>query len=151
MNFEFEILKKNRKLILSVIDDFSVKQLNTIPEGFTNNIAWNVAHLITTQQLLCYKLSDLPMLVSDEFVELYRKGTSPNLDISLAEFEEIKDMFLHLPMQLEKDYTAEIFKTYQEYTTSVGITLKNIHAAIAFNNLHEGIHLGIILGLKKLI
>lgn len=151
MSFELEILKKNRKLILKVIEGLSIEQLNKIPEGFKNNIVWNIAHLVVTQQLLCYNFSSLPMLVSEKLVASYRKGTSPSIQVSLAEFQEMKQLFSELPIQLETDYKAGIFKTYQEYTTSVAITLKDIDAAIAFNNLHEGIHLGVILSLKKLI
>ncbi len=151
MSFELEILKKNRELILKVIEGLSIEQLNKIPEGFKNNIVWNIAHLVVTQQLLCYNFSSLPMLVSEKLVASYRKGTSPSNQVSLSEFQEMKQLFSELPIQLETDYKAGIFKTYQAYTTSVAITLKDIDAAIAFNNLHEGIHLGVILSLKKLI
>ncbi|MCB0460976.1 MAG: DinB family protein, partial [Flavobacteriaceae bacterium] len=57
MEKQVEILKANRKGILSLIEGLSIMQLNKIPQGFKNNIAWNVAHLLVTQQLLCYKLS----------------------------------------------------------------------------------------------
>jgi hypothetical protein len=32
-------------------------QLNIVPDGFNNSIAWNIAHILVTQQLLHYKLS----------------------------------------------------------------------------------------------
>lgn len=151
MNFEFEILKKNRELILKVVEGLSIEQLNKIPEGFNNNIVWNIAHLVVTQQLLCYTFSGLPVSISDKLLNSFRKGTAPVDEVSLEEYEEIKKLFSQLPTQLESDYNAGIFKSYQEYTTSVAITLKDIDSAIAFNNLHEGIHLGVILGLKKLL
>lgn len=151
MNHQFEILKKNRAFILKVIDGLSIEQLNKIPKPFNNNILWNVSHLLATQQLLCYKLSGLPMLVTDEFVELYRKGTFPEKEMLQSQWNDIKEQFAALPLQFENDYTNGIFKTYTDYTTSVAIDLTGIDAAIAFNNFHEGIHLGYILALKKLI
>ena len=151
MNDQFDILNKGRLLILKLIDGFSIEQLNKTPEGFGNNIVWNVAHLVVTQQLLCYKLSGLPMLVSDEMVVLYKKGAAPQKDISPEEFEEIKRQFLELPNQFEKDYSDGIFTNYNEYTTSANVALTDIKKATAFNNFHEGIHLGVILTLRKLI
>lgn len=151
MNFEFEILKKNRKLVLKVIDGLSIEQLNKIPDSFNNNIVWNIGHMLVTQQLLCYNFSNLPMLVSENLVESYRKGTSPNAEVSFSDFKDMKSLFSEFTMQLERDYQSGIFKTYRKYTTSVDITLSDINAAIAFNNLHEGIHLGVILSLRKLV
>lgn len=151
MNNQFEIFKKNRAFILKVIEGLSIEQLNKIPPPFKNNIVWNVAHLVVTQQLLCYNLSGLPMLVTDEFVALFRKGSGPEKEVSQSQWNNIKEMFVGLPLQFENDFANGIFKTYTDYTTSLAITLTDIDAAIAFNNLHEGIHLGYILALKKLV
>ena len=151
MTYQFDILSKNRALILKVIDGFSLKQLNKIPEGFNNNIAWNIAHLVVTQQLLCYKMSGLPILISDEMVSKYKKGTKPEAEVTHAEFEEIKALLVSLPIKFEKDYNAGVFKSYEAYTTSVNLTLTDIDTAAAFNNFHEGIHLGVILAMRKLV
>lgn len=151
MDKNFEILKKSRSLLLKITEHLTIDQLNKIPVGFNNNIVWNIAHLVVTQQLLCYKLSGLPCLISDEMIQKFQKGSSPISKISADEFQEIKMLLLDLPKTLEEDYCKRVFKNYSEYTTSVGITIKNIDEAIQFNLLHEGIHLGIVLQLKKLI
>ena len=106
---------------------------------------------MVTQQLLCYKLSGLKCLISDELIINFQKGSSPSYKISEDEFENIKKQFLDLPNKMEEDYEKEIFKSYNEYTTSVDVTLSNINDAILFNLYHEGIHLGVILQQKKFI
>jgi len=151
MQKQFDTLKKSRILTLKAISGLTIEQLNKIPEGFKNNIAWNVTHLLVTQQLLCYKLSGLKCLISDELITNFQKGSSPSYKISEDEFENIKKQFLDLPNKMEEDYEKEIFKSYNEYTTSVDVTLSNINDAILFNLYHEGIHLGVILQLKKFI
>ncbi|MDY7396530.1 DinB family protein [Aureibaculum sp. 2210JD6-5] len=151
MDKQFDILKANRLLILKIIDGLTIKQLNKIPTGFKNNIVWNVAHLVVTHQLLCYRFSGLPLYISDEMVEKYKKGTAPKNDIDLEEFEQIKTRFLSLPDKFVQDYENGTFKTYRSYTTSANVTLNSISDAIEFNNFHEGIHLGYILALKKLV
>jgi len=151
MNKQFEILKQSRKLILKSIDNLSIEQLNTIPKGFKNNIAWNIAHLVVTQQLLCYKLSGLSCLISDEMIEKYQKGTTPLKDISKEELEGIKELFLELPQKLEEDFKNQLFQKYYPYKTSVNIALNSIEDSVEFNAYHEGIHLGIILQLIKFV
>ena len=138
MEKQFEILKANRLIILKIIEDLSLKQLNKIPEGFRNNIAWNVAHLPVIQQLLCYKLSGLPINVNDE-----------SDDMTQQELETIKDLYVKQIAQFKEDYHNNKFTAYNTYPTSANVTLHTINDAIAFNNFHEGLHLGYILALKN--
>ena len=151
MQKKFDDLLQTRKFLLKITDNLSNEQLNKIPDGFKNNIAWNIAHLLVTQQLLCYKFSGLDCLVSEEMIADFQKGSVPNHQVSPEEFEKIKKLFLQLPVQFEKDYNTGIFKNYTVYKTSIGITLNSVDEAIPFNLYHEGIHLGVILQLLKFI
>lgn len=149
MDWAFDITTKNRILLQGFIDHHSLQELNTVPEGFSNNIIWNIAHTIVTQQLLVYNLSGLPMLVSDELVAAYKKGTKVERDVSQAEVDAIKSLLFSTIEQTKKDYDNKIFKIYNSYTTSTHSTITSVEDAIAFNNFHEGIHLGYILALRK--
>lgn len=149
MNWRIDIAKKNRKIFERFIDNMSLEQLNTVPEGFKNNVIWNIAHCIVTQQLLVYKLSGLEGTLSDEMIAEFRKGTKTERSLSQAEVDEVKGLLFSPLEQTEKDYSNSVFKTFNEYTVSTGSTLTNVDEAIDFNNFHEGIHLGYILALKK--
>jgi hypothetical protein len=151
MKNQFNILKKSRALTLKAIEGLTLEQLHKIPDGFKNNIAWNIAHLVVTQQLLHYKLSGLDCLCPDDLIETHRKGTFPTIRFSQEEFNEVLDLFKGLPETLEEDFEAGIFEQYTEYPTSTGVILKAIEVAIPFNNYHEGIHLGVILSIKKFV
>jgi hypothetical protein len=151
MKIQFDILKKSRQLTLNAINGLTLEQIHTIPEGFKNNIAWNVAHLVVTQQLLQYKLSGLDCLVPDELIEEHKKGTFPTKTFTEEEFEEVTDLFAGLPDTLEEDFNEGIFENYTTYETSAGFVIDSFEAAVNFNNYHEGIHFGIILALKKLV
>jgi len=151
MNKQFEVLKKSREIILKKIDGLSLEQLHIIPEGFKNNIAWNVAHLVVTQQLLHYKMSGNACLSPDDLIEKYKKGSFPSEEFTEEEFEEVKELLIGLPDTLQEDFNAGIFTDYSVYETSTGFVLDSIESAIAFNNLHEGIHLGVIMALLKIV
>lgn len=144
-----DISRKNRKLFEDFIDGFSLDKLNKVPAGFNNNIIWNIAHCIVTQQLLVYKLSGLEGVLSDELIAKFRKGTKTECDLSQKEVNEIKSL-LFLPLdKTEEDYVKGVFKNYNEYQVSTGSVLATVEHALVFNNFHEGIHLGYILALKK--
>ena len=151
MKTQFDILKTSRKLIIHIIKDLTLEQLHVIPDGFKNNIAWNIAHLVVTQQLLHYKLSGIDCLAPDDLIEHYKKGTVPTKKFTQEEFEEVKDLFIGLPDTLEEDFNEGIFENFQAYETSIGFELDRFETAVHFNNYHEGIHLGVILALKKLV
>jgi len=149
MNWEFDICRKNRIILLKILDSFSTEDLNKIPDGFSNNLIWNIAHVIVTQQLLTYNLSGLPMKVTGELVEKYRKGTKVERDESQTEIEEIKSLVMSSLDELEKDYNNGVFNSFKPYITSTNSNIKSIEEAITFNLFHEGIHLGYILAMKK--
>jgi len=149
MDWAFDITLKNRNIMASFLDSFSTKELNKIPKGFSNNLIWNIAHLVVTQQLLTYNLSGLPMLISDEMVKKFRKGSKPEDDVSQKEVNEIKDLLFSTLEKTKEDYKKGLFKNYNNYTVTTKNTLTNVEQAIEFNNFHEGIHLGYILAMKK--
>ena len=151
MKDTFEVNRTSRKMLNAYFENYTLEQLNKVPEGFTNNLIWNIAHVIVTQQLLVYKLSGLPMMVSDEMVERYRKGTKPGQDVTQAEADEIQALLFDTLHKTEVDYNNGLFVNYQEYPTSTGFVLESTVGALEFNNFHEGLHLGIMLSIRKFV
>lgn len=151
MNSVFDVQKTIREILLKILDNHSLEQLNKIPTGFSNNIIWNVAHCVAAQQTLVYKLSGLPTMVSEDFILKYRKGTKPEGDVSQVEVDEVKALLTGTLEKTQNDFESGLFVDYNEYTTSMGFTLKNIHGALDFNNYHEGIHTGIIMSIRKFV
>jgi len=151
MHQTFEITKTSRKVLSQILENHALEQLNKIPEGFKNNLIWNIGHIITVQQMLVYKLSGLAMMISDEMVEKYKKGTKPEHIVTQEEVDEMKSLLIETINQTEVDFNNKIFKNYHEFTTMLGFTLKNTEDALSFNYYHEAVHTGIMLGIRKFI
>lgn len=149
MKDHFTLLRTTRNNILRMIEGIDLKTLNTTPEGFNNNLAWNLGHVVATQQLLCYGLSGNQMQVENDFISRYRKGTKPEGDIDEAELDFIKNQLIVLVDKTEDDFQNGLFPNFKEYPTSYNYTLKSIEDAIMFNNSHEAMHLGYVIALKK--
>ncbi|WP_418602190.1 DinB family protein [Hwangdonia sp.] len=152
MEFTFQVLNNTRAILAKIIDDNSLKDLNKIPKGFNNNIIWNIAHIVVSEQLLAYKLSGLPSILSDEMIDKYRKDTKPESEVTQDEVNQIKGLLFTALENTKTDYKNGIFKTYNVYTVSTtGNTLNHIDEALQFILTHEGIHYGYILALLKAV
>ncbi|MFL9845440.1 DinB family protein [Flavobacterium rhizosphaerae] len=147
----FRATRNSRRLLAEYLDNYTLEQLNTIPPGFNNNMIWNIAHVMVSQQRLVYMLSGLPMMIADDMANRYMKGTKPEFDVTAEEVEEIRVLLFTTLDKTEEDYKNGVFKNYREYTTGFGFTLFNAEEAIQFNNYHEGTHLGVLLSLKKFV
>ncbi len=151
MKSELKLLQTSINNVVSIIEGLSTKQLNEIPQGFTNNLIWNVAHLTVTQKLLIYGLSGNELNLESDFVDNYRKGTKPESEVSESDCKVIITQFKNQFNGLQVDLDNGIFKTYKDYPTSYNFTITSLEDAICFNNLHYGLHVSTILKLKKAI
>lgn len=151
MNQAFEITQQNRKILHIYLQKYSLEQLNKIPEGFSNNLIWNIGHIIVVQQLLVYKLSGLQPMVSATLISKYARGTRPEGDVSQAEIDEIESLLFKTIEQTKTDLENNVFKNYHEFKNELGFTIKSAEEAIAFNYFHEATHLGIMMSIKKFV
>ncbi|WP_175402744.1 DinB family protein [Mangrovivirga cuniculi] len=150
INSTIVIHKNTRKHIKVFWDAIKPHDLAHIPDGFKNNILWNVAHCLVTHQLLIYQLSNSKMNIPEKFIEKYRKGTKPvNDEIKEEDVNIINNNLLSQSEKLAKDYALLSQKQFKEYETSYGVKLNSVEDAISFNNVHEALHLGIIMSQAK--
>jgi hypothetical protein len=139
-----------RRRVKSLTRSVDGTELFHVPDGFANHIAWNIGHMVVSQQLLTYRLSGLDLAIPEHLVPCYQKGSTP-ADGSPESFREIVGLLTTTATQLEVDYDAGRFTEFQPYTTLTGSKLNSISDALAFNYFHEGIHLGYALALNRAV
>lgn len=146
-----DVFLQDRQLILSAVSGLSAEAYFEMPPGFDNNVAWNLGHIIVTQQALHYRLSGLPTLTTRQDIAMFKTGSSPADWEGNPDIPRLVDLLVQTGPQLKEDYEAGLFGSYQAYTTSTGISMPTIEDALAFNNFHEGLHLGTILALRNFV
>ncbi|SHE37010.1 DinB family protein [Pedobacter caeni] len=144
-------LRKLRFAILKATEQLSTEQLNRIPDGFNNNVIWNLAHLIASQQNLCYGKAGQEPLVPESFVLSYKPGTKPEGLVSAEEIEQIKALLISTTDQLETDLNTSKFDNYTPWVNSYGLELNNINDIINYIPLHESMHFGYVMAMKRLL
>ncbi len=151
METQFDILEKLRAKAMQMVEGLSLEQLNRVPQGFNNNIIWNLGHLVAAMQGVCYRRSNVPMRISEEFFQKYKPESRPEGDVSEQEVLDIRDLLNLTVDQLRRDYNQGLFETYTAFTTRYGVDINNIEEAITFLSFHEGMHMGYIMAQKRLV
>lgn len=147
-----DAVRKLRQSLDAAVADLPPEAWLAVPDGFRNNVLWNVGHVAVTLDLLTYGLARLPMNAPAEAVARFRKGTSPADWDAPPDIGETRRLLATLPDELEADLRAGRFEPYpRPYTTTPGVTLASVDEAVAFDLFHEGLHLGAVLALRKLV
>ena len=151
MEFLLEIAKHTRSNFIKLMDGLTIEQLNLIPQGYNNNIAWNFAHIVASQQTLCYVRGHVDTRIPLDKVTKYQRGTSPQGFINEEELGFYKDHAFTLLDDLTADVNAQLFGNYEQVTTMFGVTLSNINDAKAYFVTHDNLHYGYALALRRAV
>mgnify|MGYP003625693660 FL=1 len=91
------------------------------------------------------------MKIPLELIDKFKKGSVPDGTATDDEIDMIKGFLFSTIEWAQEDYENGVFKDFVVYETSAKVTLNNVEDAIAFNLFHEGLHLGVVLSLKKVL
>lgn len=151
MKNQLELTLQSRKNLHAVLTSMDTESLLKIPEGFRNNVWWNIAHVVVTQQILVYKFGGVQMRVPEEMVTKFMKGTVPDGTATDQEIKSVADLLIDTIEWTKQDFDAGLFKGYKAYKTSAGFQLNSLEDAISFNLYHEGLHMAAIISLRKML
>ena len=150
-SFECEILRASRTRLLNLMETISHEVLFKIPEGFNNNIFWQIGHCITSQQRHMYMRSGLPMYISKEFMEAFKIGSSPASWKITPDLNEVKHLLIDTVNHLESDLELGLFVNYEPFDLPMGFHVRNHVQALQAANYHEAEHSGKIFTYLKLL
>ncbi len=145
MDNVFKVLQKSREALYNLAKDMPLELLNQIPEGFNNNIIWNIGHIVAVQQLLVYGLSKTPFVVDQFIIDHFRNKTKPERTYTGEEVDMVLSSLETSIVQMNKDYTDKKFGPCTPFISkSFNTTFDTIEEIITFNIFHEGLHSGVI-------
>ncbi len=151
MNKGLDFIRKARLVLTNTINELTIEQLNQIPKGFNNNIIWNMAHLIATQQIVCYRRAGVEPILDADFINAYAPGSRPEKFVSAEDVALISELFFSTLGRFEQDLQTGLFNNYTAWTTRAGVDINNINDVLAFLPYHEGIHVGYIQAQRRVL
>lgn len=151
MKIILDTQKFSRTRITELMEGLTVEQLNKIPKGLNTNIIWNVGHIIASQQLFMYKRTGLPFTVNADIIEKFKSGTLVKTTITQEEIDYLKSILFKTFEQVKTDYMKGKFKKFDAFVTKRGVEINTVEDALSFHTFHEGVHLGWIWTIRKLV
>jgi hypothetical protein len=154
MHPKIQKIKQFRVFLLKQLQGITCEQLNFIPANYSNNIIWNLGHMIAAQQNMCYVKASRPVAVADEFFTPYLSGTKPDGIAREEHIEALCKIFITSIDQLQTDYDSNVFAQYAPpvmISKVYGFDVNNIDEALEYILYHEGLHAGQILSLKRML
>lgn len=148
----FKYIKRNREIFLELVNSLSIDQLNKIPAGFNNNIAWNFGHIVISAQALCYVRPEIKPDMDIPFKIKYQKGSKPESFIMQEEIDILKQQLLSTIDAVEQDVKQGVFKNIKPYSTATyGYEMNTIEEILTATLAHDSLHYGYALAQNKLV
>lgn len=133
------------------LSNLSLEELNHIPDGFNNDILWNIGHVISVQQMLVIGLGNERWTVDKSIVKEFRKGSKPERSYTDSDRKTLLTQLDSSLVETQSLYEHKKLTSYQTFLTPTGFQIHDFESALAFNLFHEGMHLGTVLAIIKLI
>jgi hypothetical protein len=144
----FKQLETYRSYVLGVVKNVSDEEAEVIPNGFNNNIRWNLGHIYLDQYLWIQALTKENTDVPRNFHSSFGYGSSPkNFTSATPSFGELKALLKEQPSKIKEKYGVRLEEEFQP--TEMG--MNTIEQVLIRTIFHEGMHLQSILDLKKCI
>ncbi len=152
MQNHFTFSKSIRSRIVPLYQSLNIEQLNKIPDGFRNNLAWHLGHIVVTVPVLCYVRTGVKPEKEIPYLDQYKNGSVPESFIEQTEIDYFLNKLLPSIEAIENDYAAGIFKEVKPYSTmTFGVEMNDIETCFACCSQHDVLHYGHIQAMRKLI
>ncbi|WP_047152088.1 DinB family protein [Aneurinibacillus tyrosinisolvens] len=151
-SFLFKQLEFIRSRTLSAVEGVNENVIDAIPDGFNNNIRWNLGHLYLVSERFSFHFAQEPMELPGYFPDLFGGGTKPSeWNAQPPSMNELTQMLREQPGRiqavLKNRLNEEVAKPF---TTGSGLTLNTIGEFVNFTLYHEGMHFNTVNILKRL-
>jgi len=135
-----------RKATLSVARDVTAAEADVIPEGFRNNIRWNLGHIVATTDRLAFGIAGLPSRAPDGYAKWFGRDSSPGTwEGDVPGLEEIIARLEEQPERIRESLEGRLDTPLDKpYPLPSGLTFHTIGEALNYSMYHEGVHLGTI-------
>lgn len=152
-HYIFKQIQFVRENTIRSVANMKEEEILLIPQGFHNNIKWNLGHIYFVLERFAFGLTGEKMNMPESYIKLFGPGSKPtDWDEQVPSFQELitflQDQPNRIEQVLEHRLTEELKKPF---TTSSGMTFSTVEEALSFVLFHEGMHFDAIKTIKRLI
>lgn len=138
-----------RGMFLAGIAELSEEEVDIVPNGYKNNIRWNIGHILLIQDYMLFGPEG--MKCPPYYGAMFAPGTSPadwkkdgpSLETFVA---QLKEQHVRVKEELHSRLNEPLPKPFQLGDKG---TIHTYGEMMIFTLFHEGMHIGYISSLKK--
>lgn len=149
-NYVLNLFADLRKQLLNVITSLSKSQLDYIPRGFSNNVHWQLGHVLTVTDELIFVFSGDESKILPDYRSYFASGTSPKQWSEPPPEIEILVKGLEIQMlEICEGFEGKLAQPVTDRSNFLQASVISdlFHVLIA----HESMHLGMINAMAKLL
>ncbi|SET78597.1 DinB superfamily protein [Oceanobacillus limi] len=144
----FRQMKTYREETLSLVKDITTSQADYTPDGFNNNIRWNLGHIYLDQYLWIQTVTKERDLIDDSFTNWFGFGTNPdNFSDETPSLNQLIILLNEQPKVIETNYITRMDEEFEP--TEMGI--HTVEQALIRTIYHEGLHAATIQIMKRFL
>lgn len=148
----FDYMLQTRDNFIGLVDSLSIKQLNQIPPGFNNNIAWNFGHIAVAFPGLMYLKSGVDPAYDITHFRQYRPGSGPGSFIDEAEVSRIRAYLMKSVHAIRSDYESGKFAAITPFSTlTFKLHIQTVEEILQCSFAHDNYHLAYALAIRNLV
>lgn len=141
-----------RNATLRLVKDVSENKSREIPEGFSNNILWNLGHIYSSLESFAFGYIGESMDLPEEFKGLFGMGSKPSeWSGNIPEITKLIEMLEAQPQRVQERLADKLDQEVKLPFTIPGAELKTVRDLLTFSFYHEAGHTQTIKHLKKSI
>lgn len=143
----FQQLDLVRKISLNELGGITEEQGDFIPEGFRNNIRWNLGHIYTFQNSILSNHVGVDLDTPKYYEDLFSPGTKPaDWKGDVPTLTEIIEKLTLQPGQIKAALSGKL----DEPAIKPFIKQNNVGQILTFTFYHEGLHISTVKAFKAL-
>ncbi|MBW5469790.1 DUF664 domain-containing protein [Brevibacillus formosus] len=144
----FQQLEDYRQETLKAINGLTDEDANIIPEGFSNNILWNLGHIYLDQYLWIAHLTKETIPIPPGFNEWFSFGTKPaDWDTPPPNLEVLVTLLQEQPQKIQAAYKDRLEEEFP--ATESG--MHTIAQVLVRTIYHEGAHLASLNTIRRFL
>ncbi|MGN7454563.1 DinB family protein [Paenibacillus pasadenensis] len=142
----FNQLEAYRSELLELAEAAGEDAADRIPDGFANNIRWNLGHVFTDQYLWIRALTKEEVPLPPGFPAWFGYGTNPSLfTAETPSYGQLLELLRQQPLQLRERYGDRLEESYPP--TEMG--MHTIEQVLVRTIFHEGLHIGAVQAIRR--
>ncbi|MCU9614430.1 DinB family protein [Caldibacillus lycopersici] len=116
---------------------------DVVPDGFNNNIRWNLGHIPVVQEALVFGTLGEKQALPEAFSEYFRPGSKPaDWTSEPPTLEEIATVLSNQKLRIREALQGRLEETLPKpFTLPAGITFQTVSETLLFSCVHEGFHI----------